>query len=828
MFQMLSTQRVSAPMLPVDVCLDILKRLPVNEVQLILNTILTMLDKDDHVSLLTQVMIKYMALGGPLHLDDFISDAFSSSLLGLLDRLREEEMENVVSQLVNWMLPGDLLEAWKSLNAAMTGSECMEKKEQEVQCDLGETEANTAAKKPLVRKKRGKYKKRTWMNLPVKRAAPVKKAENEQQEIKLAENIQEDDMMAQALTGGDAITDDLANIESAAEDREDGAAAEDGLFRRSRRRNKGKNPRFQAEKLSDDELGDVVIAEEDSGEEWKHDGPERDDSETTPHLPNNAAFTVARKANRMKKVKQIPPDFECNICELKSKNYLDYKKHMSIHESEDWPRCDVCKRVRLFKTEELLQAHKKEKHGPFICNICGKEFSAKASLEKHGVVHGETYRYKCEQCQKGFSSIHSLTVHENVHHKGIKPFLCTICGNGFTSKISLVEHMNMHNGIKPFSCKICDLSFARKSTLRLHNISEHNENTMNVKCKICHKTYKNIYVLKAHMKLHDNPKDKPTKERPTCEICGRQFKGKAELEKHVKIVHLKIKEFKCEVCGKLFSTRVHMREHLATHTREAQFFCEICGEGFIHRVTYKVHVFKHQGEKLCVCPICDKKFDVPRFLTRHIQQVHKHQHIPELPKYEIPRSRLAKYLRQPRKNAKNPEPPAVAPMGSEKMRAKKEEVQLQITIGNPEQYTQQQQHDLVEQIEVLDSDLVHDLNEEEVKNLPVIDATGLDGNNIVEIFDELATELKTEEEEAYEVENQAMHVIDMNEAQQFLAEGGAQILTAELPAEEAVNEYEETEPMKMIELEIDGQRQMIQVPSNAEFLQVGENILKFQ
>ncbi|THU81383.1 hypothetical protein K435DRAFT_693689 [Dendrothele bispora CBS 962.96] len=47
-------------------------------------------------------------------------------------------------------------------------------------------------------------------------------------------------------------------------------------------------------------------------------------------------------------------------------------------------------------------------------------------------------------------------------------FKCPICGNSFTAKHNLTNHLNSHNGIRPYDCKACGASFTTKGTFQRH------------------------------------------------------------------------------------------------------------------------------------------------------------------------------------------------------------------------------------------------------------------------------------------------------------------------------------------------------------------------
>uniref|UniRef100_A0A3B5QTN9 C2H2-type domain-containing protein n=1 Tax=Xiphophorus maculatus TaxID=8083 RepID=A0A3B5QTN9_XIPMA len=88
--------------------------------------------------------------------------------------------------------------------------------------------------------------------------------------------------------------------------------------------------------------------------------------------------------------------------------------------------------------------HKGQK--PFLCVICGKGFSYTSELAVHTRVHTGEKPFSCENCGRSFSRQNNLTVHMRVH-TGEKPFSCVTCGRGFSLK-------QRHTGEKPFQSNI--------------------------------------------------------------------------------------------------------------------------------------------------------------------------------------------------------------------------------------------------------------------------------------------------------------------------------------------------------------------------------------
>ena len=55
----------------------------------------------------------------------------------------------------------------------------------------------------------------------------------------------------------------------------------------------------------------------------------------------------------------------------------------------------------------------------------------------------------------------------------MKPFICKICGKGFTKMKVFEAHMNIHTGAKPHKCKYCGRGFADLANARMHEKTQH-------------------------------------------------------------------------------------------------------------------------------------------------------------------------------------------------------------------------------------------------------------------------------------------------------------------------------------------------------------------
>lgn len=154
----------------------------------------------------------------------------------------------------------------------------------------------------------------------------------------------------------------------------------------------------------------------------------------------------------------------------------------------------------------------------------------------------------------------------SVHRLG-RRFMCEICGNTFTQKVNMQQHLKQHTGERPWPCDECDKSFAEKSHLSRH--------------KSLHKI------------------DRPY----ICELCGSSFKTERCRKVHYK-VHDEVRDHKCETCGKTFLSTSKLKQHNNTHTGERPYECSYCERTFTNYPNWLKHTKrKHKvhhitGERL--------------------------------------------------------------------------------------------------------------------------------------------------------------------------------------------------------------------------------------
>jgi uncharacterized Zn-finger protein len=109
--------------------------------------------------------------------------------------------------------------------------------------------------------------------------------------------------------------------------------------------------------------------------------------------------------------------------------------------------------------------------------------------------------YKCNQCEKDFSTSHGLEVHvRRTHSSELRPYSCEFCSKTFGHALSLAQHRTTHTQERCFQCKTCGKSFKRSSTLSTHLLIH--SDTRPYSCIHCGKRFHQKSDMKKHTYIH--------------------------------------------------------------------------------------------------------------------------------------------------------------------------------------------------------------------------------------------------------------------------------------------------------------------------------------
>uniref|UniRef100_A0A8C5YT18 Zinc finger protein 532 n=1 Tax=Marmota marmota marmota TaxID=9994 RepID=A0A8C5YT18_MARMA len=262
------------------------------------------------------------------------------------------------------------------------------------------------------------------------------------------------------------------------------------------------------------------------------------------------------------------------------------------------------------------------------CLECNEVFQDETSLATHFQQAADTSgqqmkKHPCRQCDKSFSSSHSLCRHNRIKHKGIrKVYTCSHCPDSrrtFTKRLMLEKHIQLMHGIKDPDLKEDEATNEEETEIKedtkvpspkrkleepvlefrpprgaiTQPLKKLKINVFKVhKCAVCGFTTENLLQFHEHI-----PQHKSDGSSYQCRECGLCYTSHVSLSRHLFIVH-KLKEpqpvskqngagedsqqenkpnpedeaadgvasdRKCKVCAKTFETEAALNTHMRTH-----------------------------------------------------------------------------------------------------------------------------------------------------------------------------------------------------------------------------------------------------------------------
>ena len=226
-------------------------------------------------------------------------------------------------------------------------------------------------------------------------------------------------------------------------------------------------------------------------------------------------------------------------------------------------------------------------------------------------------------CDREFRFRHKLVHHER-SHTGEKPFKCHTCGQSYSTKFSLNEHITQKHNLfdEPVVCGIddCDKQFNNERSLKIHQKFYHLLSERFV-CDHPNCDYKT--GLKVNLNKHKVAKH--TTERPfKCQFegCGKAFKLEDSYKYHLKCHSNTILKCTHEGCDRTFHNIRTMTLHVRYDHSDTWYSCDWPGCDYRNKrkecITKHMKLHSNQYTVSCIWPNCDKKFKTKKYIKSHL------------------------------------------------------------------------------------------------------------------------------------------------------------------------------------------------------------------
>lgn len=195
-------------------------------------------------------------------------------------------------------------------------------------------------------------------------------------------------------------------------------------------------------------------------------------------------------------------------------------------------------------------------------------------------------------------------------------YVCDLCSMCYSSSGALAFHKkSVHEHIRyPCNYDFCDRSYTRRGGLKKHVETVHLK--LMHACVLCHKTYKSLALLKAHLCPFNNSNSDV--EQYGCNICSDTFRYKRTLTQHINKIHRRRQwQHLCEFCGILYTSKSGLEAHIREIHLKIRFFCEDCGRQYTQIRSLNRHMITCSQH---LCLTCNTHFQDANTFNQHVCQ----------------------------------------------------------------------------------------------------------------------------------------------------------------------------------------------------------------
>ncbi|CAH1790041.1 unnamed protein product [Owenia fusiformis] len=282
------------------------------------------------------------------------------------------------------------------------------------------------------------------------------------------------------------------------------------------------------------------------------------------------------------------------------------------------------------------------KVGLEVVKNTGKYWGDRPVKQMSGSVSGIKLAYSCKECKYTTDNKSHLHRHMNAH-TGYKPFVCFVCGLEYSRSEKVRWHVFRHHPNEQYDilkCKKDNLnkpstSLSLKNFTKVKDIKEEankGELPANEESKKQNTT--------STTKATDNNLDKVV-----CKECGYKSNCAYSLSRHIKEVHQKVATFSCPLCDYGTNRRYRFINHMIKHgilqccfcshiasdqigyechltackvkTTSASFPCDHCTDTFTSKKQLSLHIGDNHQIYQFKCTQCDFKSNFQGLFQKH-------------------------------------------------------------------------------------------------------------------------------------------------------------------------------------------------------------------
>ncbi|KHN78568.1 Sal-like protein 3, partial [Toxocara canis] len=231
--------------------------------------------------------------------------------------------------------------------------------------------------------------------------------------------------------------------------------------------------------------------------------------------------------------------------------------------------CNIC--FKTFACQSALEIHYRShtKDRPFKCSECGRGFSTKGNMKQHMLTH----RIRCTQSPDDGSVDESLA-YEEMDQSEPSSSSGRFAESESEDRISQQQQSHSQSQTQIQSQPTSPAQ--QQARTSVEQSSEQPQTSAAMKEKNDLKSSNTIpplgntpNPLDAMQKMWAETEPPPPRQAPVlskhqCGVCFKHFSSSSALQIHMR-THTGDKPFKCEVCGRAFTTRGNLKVHMGTH-----------------------------------------------------------------------------------------------------------------------------------------------------------------------------------------------------------------------------------------------------------------------